>query len=57
MALTIGNWFVVGAIVIVGIIIALCLADEHKAGATATIIITILLVIGTIFGFDWYHTN
>lgn len=57
MALTIGNWITVGAIVIAGIIIALCVLDEHKYGAIATIIITILLVICTIIGFDWYHTN
>lgn len=57
MALTIGNWLIVGVIVIVGIFIALCISDEHKAGAIATIIITILLVIGIIIGFDWYHTN
>lgn len=57
MALTIGNWVIVGAIVIVGIITALYVSDEHKAGAIATIIITILLVICTIVGFNWYHTN
>ena len=57
MALTIGNWVIVGIIVIAGIIIALYVSDEHKYGAIATIIITILLVICTIIGFNWYHTN
>jgi hypothetical protein len=57
MALTIGNWIMVGIIVIVGIIIAFFVSDEHKYGAIATIIITILLVICTIIGFNWYHTN
>lgn len=57
MALTIGNWVVVGVIIIVGIFIALAVSDEHKIGGIATIIITILLVICTIIGFNWYHTN
>ena len=57
MALTIGDWFMVGVIAIVGIFIALGISDEHKFGAIATIIITILLVICIIIGFNWYHTN
>lgn len=57
MALTIGNWILVGVIIVVGIIIALGVSDEHKIGGIATIIITILLVICIIIGFNWYHTN
>lgn len=57
MALTIGNWVIVGVIVIAGILIALYVWYENKIGAIATIIITILLAICTIIGFDWYHTN
>ena len=57
MALTIGNWVIVGVIVIAGILIALYVWYENKISAIATIIITILLAICTIIGFNWYHTN
>ena len=57
MTLIIGEWFMVGIIAIVGIFIALGVSEEHTYGAIVTIIITILLAICTIIGFDWYHTN
>ena len=58
MALTIGNWFAIGLIVFVGIIILIyAIAEGSIGGIIATILITVLIVVGFIAFENWYHKS
>ncbi len=58
MALTIGNWVLIGIIAILGIVFT-CIAwsCDEKGWAIAIIAIAFVLIIGLIFGLSWWHTS
>lgn len=58
MALTIGNWIVIGIVILAGAvfaIVAFC-DDEAKAGIIICAV-AILLALGLMFGLSWYNKN
>lgn len=78
MSLTIGNWILVGILIIIGIIVTGCIGSwyyndyefesglgnhnkiyhKHRLlGFIVTGIISLIIVVGTIFVFHWYHTS
>lgn len=58
MALTIGNWIVIGIVFVVGVIATILVADDYsKGGMVATAIITVIICIALMFGLSWYHKN
>ena len=63
MALTIGNWFFIGFILICGIGVSLLIYfnsytwDKNPKGAIINMIITLILVVGIALGLNWYNTS
>lgn len=58
MALTIGNWILIGIVFIIGVIATIIVASEYSTGgAVATAVIAIIICIALMFGLSWYHKN
>lgn len=63
MSLTIGNWIFIGIILLCGIGISLGIYyewggwDKHPKGAIINMIITLIIIIATAFGLNWYNTS
>lgn len=58
MVLTIGNWILIGIIVIIGGIIAIaCFCDNETGWGIACLVLTLALCFGLMFGLTWWHTN
>lgn len=60
MSLTIGNWILFGFILIMGIMAAITIYNSSDCGIftpVLIIIITILLIVASMFGLSWYHKN
>ena len=56
--MTIGNWIMVGIIALLGITaFVVCLMGESKGGAIASLIITVLIIVGFIAFETWYHKS
>lgn len=58
MALTIGNWWLIGILFALGIIISvIAFWCEEKAAGLIAIIITIVVCIAIMFGLSWWHNS
>lgn len=59
MSLTIGNWFLLGFILVCGIMVSLFIYYSTKSlkGAIINIIITLVIIIAAAFGLNWYNTS
>lgn len=59
MSLTIGNWFLLGFILVCGIMVSLFIyySTESLKGAIINIIITLVIIIAAAFGLNWYNTS
>lgn len=57
--MTIGSWIVFFAVVIsaVGLGIFSYILSDSTFGKAASIIVAVVIVFGTYFGFRWYYTN
>lgn len=58
MALTIGNWIIIGAIILAGAIAAIVAFCNYETTAGIVICaVTVLLALGLMFGLSWYNKN
>lgn len=60
MSLTLGNWLFIGFVLCCGIVITGLIwysNDCFSVGVVVNAIITIILVVGMIFFFNWYNTS
>ena len=59
MALTIGNWILIGIIAIIGIIMGICLivGDYNTWAGVTTFLITAIICVALMFIISWYHKN
>lgn len=58
MALTIGNWVLIGIVAIIGTFLTIVAwaSDEHGT-ALFCIILTVVICLGLMFGLSWWHNN
>lgn len=58
MALTIGNWIIIGIVAVIGIIIGcIAIASDAKVNGIITLAATVVVCLGLMFGLSWYHNN
>lgn len=59
MSLTIGNWFFIGLILLCGVIIswAIYYAWGSSRGTIINMVFTLIIIIATVFGLNWYNTS
>lgn len=58
MALTLGNWFLVGLAAVVTIVFAICLfCNDEKVPGLATLLIGGIITVAIMSGLHWYNTN
>lgn len=60
MSLTLWNWLFIGFVLCCGIVITWliwCSNDGFSVGVVVNAVITIVLVVGMIFFFNWYNTS
>jgi len=57
MALTIGNWILIGFCALCGLGIAIWAADDTRIGSIIIVGITLVVCIALIVGLSWWHTN
>lgn len=58
MALTIGNWVLIGILAIIGIFLTtMAWAGGEHGTALLCIILTVVICLGLMFGFSWWHNN
>ena len=58
MALTIGNWWLIGVLFFVGIVIAIiAICCDEKVSGCVILIITIVICLAIMFGLSWWHSS
>ena len=57
MTLTIGNWIIIGLIIIVGAILTVLGFMDTAVEGLVALIISLVLCVAVIFGCNWYNTK
>ena len=57
MALTLGNWSVIILLAIVGLAITVICFTEEISYGIISLLVSLIVCVGLIFGFSWYHKN
>lgn len=58
MALTLGNWILLGILFVFGTGLAVyCFCIPEPTWGISSLIVTIVLLLIIAFGLNWYHTN
>lgn len=58
MALTIGNWIIIGIVALLGLgSFVLCCADSEITMGIIFLIVAIVLCLALMFGLSWWHNN
>ena len=58
MALTIGNWWLIGILFFVGMCAAvIAFLSDEKAAGIATLVLTVIVCLAIMLGLSWWHTN
>lgn len=58
MALTIGNWILIGIVALLGLgSFVLCCADSEITMGIIFLIVAIVLCLALMFGLSWWHNN
>lgn len=54
---TLGQWIILGILLLIGIGIGIFVVFDNKAAGIATIIGTVVIVGALAFGMNWYNTS
>ena len=58
MALTIGNWIIVGIVALLGIVsLIMCYLDDEAMTGLILFVIALVLCLALMFGLSWWHNN
>ena len=58
MALTMGNWIIVGIVALLGIVsLIMCYLDDEAMTGLILFVIALVLCLALMFGLSWWHNN